>query len=355
MSFQRIVNVPKRGIGKKSLQDFQLWAAKNELSYSDALQKLIDDEKTSLSARTAKKFAEFGEMLQSWSSVAQEEGLITLFERIRQDSGYTHFYLEEISDTSMQAADREENIDQLRTKLFQAQEDGMSLGEFLIEESLVSDVDSIEADADKITLLTLHAAKGLEYPVVFIAGLEEGLLPHVRAYEEEGGIEEERRLFYVGITRAKDQLYLSYAFRRMFYGSNEERTPSQFLVDVPDAAIEGAPPTLRNSAERYRKMTTWDSSKSRLQRDMERFQKPEPEEPHESNEKIRSKIIAFPGAKSTQFRDGMRVKHPIFGQGIVIQSKRSGDDEEVTVNFSNPAFGLKTLLASLANMTIVER
>jgi len=355
MSFARIINVPRRGIGKKSLLDFQYWASQNNLSYADALQKLVDGEPTTLSPRAAKKFAEFGTMLQRWQEIAKTDDLFYLLDTIQEDVGYDRAYLEQISDRPSQVNEREENIDQLKAKVYTAFGDGMTLSDFLIEEALVSDVDSLEGQTDKITLLTLHAAKGLEFPVVFIAGVEEGLLPHSRSMDDPEAIEEERRLFYVGITRAKDRVYLSYAFRRMHFGSTDERAPSEFLDDIPMTVVDTPPPTLTDSADRYQKMTSWNPTPIPTKLSQAPESSPADGGNHKQNENIRSKIIPFPGGQSTQYREGMHVHHPIFGEGTVIQSKHLGsNDEEVTINFSNPQYGNKTLIASLANLTILE-
>src|SRR5690606_19040276 len=136
-----------------------------------------------------------------------------------------------------------------------------SLGDFLAEQALVADVDSLVEDEDKVTLLTLHSAKGLEYPVVFITGLEEGLLPHSRSFDDPDGMAEERRLLYVGLTRAKDQVYLTYAFRRMLYGDSIPGVPSRFLADIPEELTEGMSATMGDLRSRaaYQRQTSWDS------------------------------------------------------------------------------------------------
>jgi DNA helicase-2/ATP-dependent DNA helicase PcrA len=187
----------------------------------------------------------------------------------------------------------------------------------LEEVALVSDVDSYDETVNAPTLLTLHMAKGLEFPVVFIVGLEDGLFPHSRSFDDPDAMEEERRLCYVGITRAKEQLYLVHAFRRTMYGESELSVPSRFIADIPDHLIAGRGEAALNEEERrYRWQVQWPTAPD----------------------------LAVAG----QFETGDRVRHPLFGEGIVIESKTTGADEEVTVAFEEK--GIKRLLASFAKL-----
>lgn len=380
VSFARICNVPKRGIGQKSLETFQQWAADQSMSYRDALIHLASGQPNPLGRRVSSLFTEFAELIASWQPIARSGELVQLFDRIMQDTHYRR-YVEEYSDSELIAGERFDNLNELRGLLAQATEDKQSLGEFLADQMLMTDVDEVRDDSDKITLLTLHAAKGLEYAVVFITGLEEGLLPHQRAFEEEDGIAEERRLFYVGVTRAKERLYLTYAFRRTTWGGSETREKSDFLLDIPDHLLQGMPVNLRGSSSQahYKRMTSWDSRESRessppdrglnrLRHDLKQMNsasdadsrpttgnrnKPAlPEDPA-----LRGKIIPFPGSsadREPRYRTGQRVRHGVFGAGIVIESELSGrDDEEVTVAFSDKRYGIKRLLGSMANLEIL--
>jgi DNA helicase II / ATP-dependent DNA helicase PcrA len=344
VSFTRIINVPRRGIGRKSLADFQQWALeKFDNDYDAALKRLLAGADVRLSARVSRLFAKFGEDLQRWRDIAATGDLHTMFDTMTSDLGY-NLYLHDISDTEEQAMERGENVQELRGLVAQAQADDMSLAEFLAEQSLVSDVDTLADDADSVTLLTLHAAKGLEYPVVFLTGLEEGLLPHNRSLDEIENIAEERRLMYVGITRAQERLYLTHVFRRTLYGRSEASVSSRFLDDVPSSLIDGISTMLGSDREqqRFAAETTWDSPV---------FGKSKSEE----REKVRSKIISFSEAKeraeanatgeSSRFVANMRVKHAKFGEGVVIGSKGIGTEEQVTVKFDNKTYPIKTLMA----------
>ena len=264
-------------------------------------------------------------------------------------------------------------------------------------------MNSYEGDADAVTLITLHAAKGLEFPVVFIAGLEEGLFPHSRALDDEKELEEERRLAYVGITRAKRRLYLSHAWRRMTWGKGQPSVPSRFLMEIPAELMDG--PQLGASDERDldldlvfgARRTSRFGTPMRGRRGTARRTgrgaagpgRRRPGEPFRPSRDLSAKREAYddgapsgpsgarcvPGtttstpaaagapapARATRpvipgermFRDGDRVRHGRWGDGIVVTSKLTRSDEEVTVAFKDASVGRKTMLVSLANLDIV--
>ncbi len=371
VSFARVINTPKRGIGKKSLQDFQYWAAQEDLRYGDALDRLLEGDENPLSKRMANLFAKFGEQLRRWRTLAAEGDLVTLYDTITSDVGY-HLYLRDISDSPEQTEERAENLAELRGLLSRYDDEAQNLADFLQDQQLMSDADRADDDAegDRITLLTLHAAKGLEFPVVFITGLEDGLLPHSRSFDDPEGLAEERRLLYVGITRAKDRLYLTHAFKRALYGGySESQVKSGFLFDLPEDLLdplgEGSA-TWQRDEERYRQMTSWDapsgsrlgSGLSRLSRDLRNQREDETPQKHVSDENLRRKIIPFPGGNvgggSLRFRSGMRVQHPTFGVGMVIESSRENQSEVVTVAFENKKFGVKKLDAEFAQLSVLD-
>lgn len=197
----------------------------------------------------------------------------------------------------------------------------LGLAEFLQQVALVSDQDTLTDELNAPTLLTLHSAKGLEFPVVFIVGLDEGELPHYRSQDDPEALAEERRLFYVGLTRAEDRVFLVRAFRRRLFGVSSLTDPSRFLDDLPADVLEGDLLGLHNPQQAsYARQTRWEDRSLR-----------EPEQ---------------------RYQVGMRVLHPQFGEGIVLDTQVDRDDEEVTVNFE--AAGIKVLAASLANLEIEE-
>lgn len=208
----------------------------------------------------------------------------------------------------------------------------------------MSDADSIGGE-NVVTLLTLHAAKGLEFPVVFITGLEDGLIPHSRSLESGSSedLAEERRLFYVGITRAESHLYLTYAFKRTTYGTSNANSPSRFLADIPTGLMQGVSPRVSGQAgqDRYRQDTTWGSSRS---------------SGGNGGGAAKGKITPFPTQQvaKKQFPIGQRVFHAKFGAGLVIESKGNGNNEEVTVAFEDKQAGIKRFLASFGNLTTIK-
>ena len=350
VSFERIINVPKRGIGKKSLASFIDWTRDEGMTIGAALNQLFYDDPSPLSAALRKKFAGFAKWLAGWQEMAKVGDLLRMFDDIIAKTGY-YTHLDETSKLPEEAEDRADNVRELRGLLNYALEDEQPLHEFLAEQSLVADVDSLKDDADAVTLMTLHAAKGLEYPVVFIVGLETGILPHSRSFEEKDGIEEERRLFYVGVTRAQEQLYLSYAFRRALYGGGGALAmPSEFLADLPLHLLDGSPTTLASlrRAKSYESQLRWDKP-PQIKQDSPMNARAKPENPQPG------KIIPFPSRRQTQddaarFKTGRRVFHAQFGKGRVIGIDSGGD--VVSVLFDE--HGLKKVLADAEGFRLIE-
>jgi DNA helicase II / ATP-dependent DNA helicase PcrA len=347
VSFNRIVNVPKRGIGKKSVEDLVAWAARKRYTIGEALQALSDGEASALGNAAVKKFIEFQKLLGEWRLLAANNDLAALLDTIISNIGFT-LHLHETSDTVDEAMEREANVKELRGVL--ADRAGIPLNEFLEEIALVADVDTLKDEMNAVTLLTLHAAKGLEYPVVFITGLEEGLMPHQRAFDEPDGMQEERRLFYVGLTRAMQRLYLTYAFRRLMYGDSTPGVSSRFLRDIPADLMEGATAKLiqKRNMDNFTIDTTWDDDSASARRSK---RMPLPATPP----RRALPSAPPPPAATLTYKVGMTVQHGNFGEGTVLSSKALGSgDEEVTVVFKDKTVGIKKLAASFAKLTIVK-
>ena len=236
ISLMRVINTPRRGIGTKTIASLRTYAQQKRLSSADVLLDLKKGEDArhwdAFSTRAQKVLAHFGRLLAAWCEQRDELSPLMLMDKILEDVDYRGY----IDDGSDEGKDRWENVNELRR--LAAEYEDRRLEAFLENVALVSDQDTLDDEAQAPTLMTLHAAKGLEFPVVFIVGLNERTLPHARSLEDPEEMEEERRLFYVGITRAKDKLYLLHSMLRYQYGYSESADPSRFLSDIPADLIQ---------------------------------------------------------------------------------------------------------------------
>ncbi len=230
VSLQRIINVPKRGIGNTTLGKIQEYVRANGGSMYDALLEIGAIE--GIGAKALKSIKDFVRLMTGLMMVSEVKGISGLLKEILDKTGYLEQLEQEGDEESIS---RGENIRELLSATLEYEEKNpeASLGDFLASLALMSDVDSLEDDRDAIVMMTLHSAKGLEYPVVFLSGMEEGVFPSQRSYFEERQMEEERRLMYVGITRAKQKLYLTSAFERTMFGNTTYNTVSQFIKEIP--------------------------------------------------------------------------------------------------------------------------
>jgi len=224
ISFERIVNVPTRGVGAKSVETFLAWQRLNQYTLLEALNRAA--ECGELTAKARKALTELGDMLVALRNVMDEVPVTGLLDSLLRRLDYLHY----LGDGTPQGESRQENVKELLSVTQEYQE--LGLEGFLEEVGLVSDIDSYDTSSDAVTLMTLHAAKGLEFPVVFMTGLEETIFPHSRALYDQSEMEEERRLMYVGMTRAREELYLLCATSRMLYGGVQHNPPSRFLSEI---------------------------------------------------------------------------------------------------------------------------
>lgn len=229
VSFQRIVNVPTRGVGARSVEIFMQTKTEQGLSLDAALSQV--NEFSTLTPKAKKGFAELGDMFRSLRAVAEDTALPALLDSLLRRLDYLNY----VNDGTPQGESRAENVRELISVTQSYQE--LGLDGFLEEMALISDLDSAEFGNDAVTLMTIHAAKGLEFPVVFIVGLEESIFPHSRALYDQSEMEEERRLCYVAMTRAREELYLTYVTARLLYGGVQHNPPSRFLSEF-DAQFE---------------------------------------------------------------------------------------------------------------------
>jgi DNA helicase-2/ATP-dependent DNA helicase PcrA len=309
ISMARVINVPPRSIGQKTVAVLEDAVRTRNASIYEVLRDIPDE----LGARAQRALTVFLEMLEGWIVARGSMTAAQLIDRVLQDTRYE----DHLRDGTEEGEDRWANVLELRNVA--ADYEDLTLTDFLADVALVSDVDNLSDKVDAPTLMTLHSAKGLEFPVVFITGLEEGMLPHSRSFDDPDQMAEERRLMYVGMTRAKDRLYLTYAFRRARYGDGEPGVPSQFLDDIPSELVSGSwRPAQRSKSS----ATTWQST------------------------------VGGARPAELQFRAGQRVRHAVFGEGLVIESRAAGDDELVAVHFEE--VGLKRLAANFAHLERLE-
>lgn len=327
----RIINVPPRGIGEKTFATLHFVANQANTTPGEILLDLAHGSDSpyykSFTGRAALPLADFGGMFASWRAAAQTFTVVELFDRIVKDINYKDFIVE---DDSEESKDRWDNV--LELKRLALEYSQRTMDEFLENIALVADQDTI-TDANAPTLLTLHAAKGLEFGAVFIVGLDDGIIPHSRSFDEPAQMEEERRLFYVGITRAKDRLYLLRANSRGGRGMSEETYPSRFLDDVPANLLVGKTRTGRPATSFSSSRSSYGSSST-----------------PNSSWTLPAPPKSAPVAMS-RFKSGDRVKHASFGEGIVQESKLQDNDEIVVIEFKS--VGLKRLAASLAKLEIM--
>jgi DNA helicase II / ATP-dependent DNA helicase PcrA len=325
VSLNRIINVPPRGIGAKTIAELGVWAGKRGQSVFRAIQAIAQGVDAPFTGRAKKALIEFAQMVEGWQEAREHKWIGPLLDDILAQTGF----LQHLDDGTIEGDDRVSNVRELSSLAYNYGE--VPLTDFLAETALISDADTQDDTSDGVVLLTLHAAKGLEFPVVFIVGLEEGMLPHQRALDDPEEMDEERRLMYVGLTRAKDMLYLTWAFRRSTYGDSAKAIPSRFLAEIPSHLTTGTPvPSYTRAVherEGYRRTTTWNI----------------PMPPTQSGRQA---------DKVNRYHSGQRVRHSKFGDGIVIASKLRGDDEEVDISFAG--YGVKRLSANIANLVTLE-
>lgn len=333
LSLLRIINVPKRGIGDASLAKIQAYAAANNVSLFEAVSNAAAID--GLSSRFVSKLDDLAGIIFELMNLAGEAPVEDLIDRVLRDTGY----LEELeNERTPQAQSRIDNLHELISvaQEFAASEEENNLENFLAHVALVSDIDDTELGEDAITLMTLHSSKGLEFPVVFLVGMEEGLFPHARTLMDETEIEEERRLCYVGITRAKEKLFLSSTKMRTIYGNTVTYPPSRFLQEIPARLVK--------TIKRQERFSALENFKQVSEKYSARPQKPASTfNPHSF---MPQKPAAAAEGTGTRFNTGDRVSHSKWGEGMVVSVKDSPDGQEVKVAFAGA--GVRSLLTKYA-------
>ena len=325
VSLVRIVNVPARGIGERTMGRLQSWAKAHDTSLFEALKQagrnVIDSEaKLGFPPRIVQALAGFEALMARLVAQSQELSLPRLLDEVLERSGYKEYTL-----SRDDGEERWENLMELKSVAGEYDElaPEEALLTFLEKVSLVADIDELDGNADAVTLITLHQAKGLEFPAVFIVGLEEGILPHRRSFDDPEEMEEERRLCYVGITRARKRLYLLRCYRRSLFGGSTSNPPSRFLQDISPHLI---------SLKRLWQETATSVDSPRL---------------------IREPRTTFRYTNTLTLKVGDHVRHSKFGAGIVMNCSSTRQDQELTIVFEEA--GVKKLLASLAPLERIEK
>lgn len=346
---QRIINTPKRGIGDTMFGYILEIAAVNKMTAFEVCEQADDFAKT---ARSAKKLKEFTDMIKHFQ-LCLEEGMTVndLLQEILETTKYFD-YLEE--DDPTKAEDRKNNVQELSSMFikYQEEDDEFSLQDFLEDVALVSDIDSYNADDDAVVLMTLHAAKGLEFPIVFIPGLEEGIFPGSQSLYSTEDLEEERRLAYVGITRARERLYLLSARQRMLFGQTNRNMPSRFLKEIPADVVDDR--TVKQPSRISFGGTSYSSQSG------QKFGSPK--KPYKYSTATPVGTARQSSSASHQFGDvggksaatgvsysvGDTVRHKSFGTGVILSAQPMGNDNLLEVAFDKA--GTKKLMANFAKL-----
>ncbi len=338
VAFARVANVPTRGVGAKTIETLTEWAATHARSPFQAAAAAagLDNDALggyltppAISKRAAGSLREFVSLIEDAQLQAAKEPLSDALRAILVKTRYREWLVRQ-ADSETEAESRWENVQELITVTENYSEiaPGAALDAFLEDVALVADVDDLpDGPPDAVTLITLHQAKGLEFPVVFMVGMEEYLLPHQLSMDDPAQLQEERRLCYVGMTRAMRELHLLHAFRRAFQGRTGHNPPSRFLADIPDDLLQ-----------RYQRQQAQVGADVRPARNRtvrwDEFDSFEPEP-------VEAPMVGL--------KEGDEVSHEIFGHGVVLSLRAIGRDAEVTVRFADT--GVKRLLASMANLT----
>jgi DNA helicase-2/ATP-dependent DNA helicase PcrA len=410
VSLERVINTPTRGIGQRTIDELTRVARDAGVSMFEAIDAIAQGGLSAsgnainnpFPARSVRALTDFRDLINGLREEREKEDLLDLIEAVIERTGYKRHLM----DQDDRGDERLENLQEFRATARDFLQMGKdeALTAFLESVSLVADVDTMEEKADAITLITLHQAKGLEFPVVFMVGLEEGLLPHMRSMDDPTQMEEERRLCYVGVTRAKERLYLLRAFRRGFRGGSEPSLPSRFLLDIPQELIAAPAQPEPRTQKRVSSAAWTPGSRSRQssfdyaqderrrgeynqdergrgdyyqeeRREDEDFASRQAE--YRRNESARGNMrYSAPSpvntgrprperkraetakkvprqAEGLRFSTGDKVRHKTFGEGIVMECKPTSSDYEVTVAFKDGA-GVKRLLLSFAPLERVE-
>lgn len=331
LSFSRVVNEPKRGVGKTSLEKLQAYAEEHSISLYTTVQEV---DFTGVSAKAAKALADFGAMIRNWTQQQEFLTATDMVEQVIQQTGYEEML---INERSIESQSRLENLEEFKTvtKHFEEANEDKTLVAFLTDLALVADIDKVDEDPmgdEKVVLMTLHAAKGLEFPVVFLIGMEENVFPHSRSIMDEEEMEEERRLAYVGITRAEKQLFLTHAKMRTLFGRTNMNPCSRFINEIPEELIDG----IQETREKQKNIGMGASRQK--------------SDPFAAPKRSAKKMKTTTGGEAIGWNPGDKAIHKKWGQGTVVNVHGEGESLELDIAFPAPV-GIKRLLAKFAPIT----
>ncbi len=325
LSLARIINEPKRNIGATSFERMARYAIDQDRSILDSLNEV---DFMGIPARAVNSVVEFSGLIQNFTQMQEYVSVTELVEQILEKTGYRSMLKNE---KTIEAESRLENIEEFLsvTKAFEEQSDDKTLVSFLTDLALVSDIDKLDKDEDtsqgNIILMTMHAAKGLEFPVVFIIGMEENIFPHSRSIGDDDEMEEERRLAYVGITRAEERLFITCAQSRTLYGRSSFNSPSRFIKEISDDIIE----VLSEDKGRQQNRTSRKSI------------------PQAPKTIVTQPAYKESGGEKMEWQVGSKAIHKKWGEGMVVSVRGQGENTELDIAFPSPT-GVKRLLAKFA-------
>ena len=355
LSLKRIINEPKRGIGKTSLDKIQEISDRTGTSMYEIIKHAEEFDLNRVKANAE----EFINLIEDLRLKKQELSISELLKEVLNKSGYTRAL--ELENT-VEAETRMQNLEEFLTVAIEFEEESAdnTLPEFLESITLSSDVDEMQDEDNTVTLMTLHSAKGLEFPVVFLVGMEEGIFPGYKSIGEPKELEEERRLFYVGITRAKQFLHLTCAKHRTIFGSTSYNAVSRFIKEIPDNLLDGV--VNNDQEEKFNDMSyNWEYGKTSAGKvTTYKFDEAKNEIKQKSTYQFRtaesflsslSQKQANSGVDITKYKEGMRIYHKKFGEGIIQIIEAEGDDYKLDIQFDKS--GHKRLMAKFANLEII--
>lgn len=306
VALKRVINMPRRGIGDTTLERLEAAAAQSRLT----LWEVLSDAEAvrEIAPKAARQVHDFAALIKSLADASGHMALLEFVDAVLERSGLVEMYQDQDDD---EARNRLENLKEFRSAAadFMMNRDVTSLQEFLEHVALVTDLDSMGGKRSAVSLMTLHSAKGLEFPVVFMPGMEEGLFPTSRSFDDEGRLEEERRLAYVGLTRARDRLFLSHCIRRLLYGNIADCIPSRFLEEIPEELVT-------RRGENVRRRQRMENARPFFERGGAGYdfgaREPAPAKPMSASQR------QPPAAVEGELRPGAKVRHRLFGEGIVV-------------------------------------